>query len=164
MKNVLCARGGYRKHNKHKSSSSYTHFVHGLCPSNSLAVLIFDQFLILFAIKRGTLKIIVGVPGWLSWLGSQLLVSAQVMIPGSWDPALCWALLLSGESASLPPPLPPLALMLSLFQINKSFIKNRGSMHTLTFIKVNKDVACTKKSVKIFNIIQSHFHIQRLYN
>lgn len=39
---VLCARKGYRKHSKLKSSSSLTHFVHGLCPSNLLAMLIYN--------------------------------------------------------------------------------------------------------------------------
>lgn len=52
MKNVLCAREGYRKHNKPKNSSSHTHFVHGLCPSPLLAVLIFDPFLIHLATKK----------------------------------------------------------------------------------------------------------------
>ena len=33
-----------------------------------------------------------GVPGVLSGLSIQLLASAQVMIPGSWDRAPCWAL------------------------------------------------------------------------
>lgn len=52
MKNVLCAREEYRKYNKPKNSSSHTHFVHGLCPSPLLAVLIFDPFLILWAIEK----------------------------------------------------------------------------------------------------------------
>ena len=30
----------------------------------------------------------IGVPGWLSWLSSRLLISAQVMISESWDRAL----------------------------------------------------------------------------
>ena len=33
-----------------------------------------------------------GAPGWLSCLSVQLLISVQVMIPGLWDQALCWAL------------------------------------------------------------------------
>ena len=33
-----------------------------------------------------------GTPGWLSWLNVQLLISAQVVIPESWDQALGWAL------------------------------------------------------------------------
>ena len=34
-----------------------------------------------------------GTHGWLSWLSVQLLILSQViMIPGSWDPARCWAL------------------------------------------------------------------------
>ena len=32
-----------------------------------------------------------GVPGWLSLLSVGLLISAQVMISGSWDQALHWA-------------------------------------------------------------------------
>ena len=36
-------------------------------------------------------KISWGAPAWLSQLNVQLLISGQVMIPGSWDRAPCWA-------------------------------------------------------------------------
>ena len=45
-----------------------------------------------------------GVPRWLSWLGFQLLVSAQVMISESWDQDPHWALC---SSWSVLVPLPP---------------------------------------------------------
>ena len=38
------------------------------------------------------LRFSLGAPGWFSWLSSRLLISAQVMISGSWDWAPCWAL------------------------------------------------------------------------
>ena len=44
-----------------------------------------EYILILF------LKIFFGAHGWFSQLRVWLLISAQVMIPGSWDWALCWA-------------------------------------------------------------------------
>ena len=34
---------------------------------------------------------LLGAPGWLSWLSAWLLISAQVIIPGSWDRALSQA-------------------------------------------------------------------------
>ena len=37
-------------------------------------------------------RAIMGASEWPSWLKIQLLISAQVMIPGLWDRALCWAL------------------------------------------------------------------------
>ena len=48
------------------------------------------------------------------------LPSAEVMIPGSWDGALCWALCSVGSLLlPLPLPLPLPLLMLSLSQMNK---------------------------------------------
>ena len=40
-----------------------------------------------------------GAPGWLNQLSIQLLISAQVMISGSWDQAQRRAPMLSAESA-----------------------------------------------------------------
>ena len=60
----------------------------------------------------------VGTPGWHSQLSIKLLISAQVMISGSWDQDLCWTLcwvwsLLGILSLPLPLPLPsPLSLSL----------------------------------------------------
>ena len=55
------------------------------------------------------------------------LTSAQVMISGSWDQVPCWGSLLSGESASPSPSVPPARLVLSLShsQINKIFKQNK---------------------------------------
>ena len=50
------------------------------------------------------LKVTVGPPGWLSELSLWLLILAQVMISGSWDPALHRALCSAGSL------LPPLSL------------------------------------------------------
>ena len=56
------------------------------------------------------------MPGWLSRLGCQLLISAQVMISGSWDQAQHWAPCSVGSSLNdfLSPfpsgPLPALSL------------------------------------------------------
>ena len=49
-----------------------------------------------------------GVPGWHSWLSVQLLVSAQVMVSGSGDQALHWALHSSWSLLKMfSPPAPP---------------------------------------------------------
>ena len=46
-----------------------------------------------------------GAPGWLSGLSVQLLISAQVMIPGLWDWAPCWALHWAWSLLKVPPTL-----------------------------------------------------------
>ena len=55
-----------------------------------------------------------GAPGWLSWLGIQLLILAQVMILGWWDGALSRALC-SAQSACPSPSAPPPAGTQALF-------------------------------------------------
>ena len=70
-----------------------------------------------------------GTPGWLSWLSVQLLISTQVMIPGSWDLAPGWApswacTLLKILSPSLYPP-PSLSFSLSL-SLSLSQNKNKN--------------------------------------
>ena len=67
-----------------------------------------------------------GEPGWLSWLSIWLLISAQVMISGFWDQALCCTQ--QGVSLKIRYSL-PLSLSfsptpaLSLSKVNKSFKK-----------------------------------------
>ena len=74
------------------------------------------------------IEVLFGAPGWLSWISIRLLISAQVIISGSWDLALCQAphsarSLLDILSLSLPlclSPLPTLSL-LSLSLNNNNF-------------------------------------------
>ena len=54
------------------------------------------------------------VPGWLSQLSIQLLISAQVMTTKLWDEAPCWALHWVWSLFKIPPPPPSLLLSLSL--------------------------------------------------
>ena len=70
-----------------------------------------------------------GAPRWLSRLGVQLLISAQVLIPGSGDQALrrgpcsAWNLLkILSPSPSAPP---PLVLSLSKVEINNNKYINK---------------------------------------
>ena len=68
-------------------------------------------------------------PGWLSRLSIQLLISAQVMIPGSWDEAQRWAPgwvwgLLEILSLPLSAPLvpPPILSVSKIKEIFKNYI------------------------------------------
>ena len=83
-----------------------------------------------FPLSVKTLYVVTGAPGWLHRLAVRLLISAQVMVSGSWDWApswaLCWTLSLL-EMLSFPLPLPPAPCvhthMLSFSKINKIFFK-----------------------------------------
>ena len=65
------------------------------------------------------------LPGWLSWLSMGLLISAQVVVLGSWDGALRWALpsvgsqLLSLSPFAPPPVVHTCVHFLSLSKINE---------------------------------------------
>ena len=57
-----------------------------------LLKIIFNNYIWFFSYLIVFLKSITsGVPGWLSRLSVQLLISAQVLISGFWVQALCWA-------------------------------------------------------------------------
>ena len=85
------------------------------------------------------------VPGWLSWLGVWLLISSQVMISGAWDWAPHWA---SHSAGSLLSP-SPYSCALSLFKINKHFLKV-----DLLFIKPNlKNPVLLKVWIQFINDI-----------
>lgn len=70
-------------------------------------------------VESKAFKDIVGACGWLSWVGSEVLISTQVMISGSWDPAQCGAPCSAGSllevslSSSTSAPLPTCSLFLS---------------------------------------------------
>ena len=79
-----------------------------------------------------TKMISLGVSGWLSRLSVRLLISAQVMISGSWDPALPPGSTLGEESAgdSLPPfaPAPLAHVHTCTLSLSNLFLKNELSV------------------------------------
>ena len=96
-----------------------------------------------------------GAPGWLSSLSGWLLISTQVMIPGSWDQALHWIPRSAGslleDSLPRPLPLPLRALFLSKKWVKKKFfLKNSSSSFAFqfTYVAVTQQ-ACVYKREKM---------------
>ena len=91
---------------------------------------------------------IVGVPGWLRWSSVQLLISDQVMNPGSWDgalpPAPCWVWNLKILSLH---PFPLLVLCLSLSKKTK---QNKTKPKQTLTVKPEKDILGVRKISFLF--------------
>ena len=76
----------------------------------------------------------IGAPGWLNWLSIQLLISSQVMIPGSWHQTPCLALHWAWSLLKI------LSLSLCLSPLLALFLQNKILKHT--FIVLYPEFLC----------------------